>query len=68
MFCDHGADIDNQLSSSGLTPLMFAATKGYDTICMYLSLRSRDVDVVDEKTGKNVFALYLAKKDIIHMK
>ena len=68
MFCDHGADIDNTLSSAGLSPLMYAATKSYDEICMYLSLRATDVDIVDEKTGKNVFAIYLARKDLTHMK
>ena len=67
MFCDHGADI-NTKSSSGLTPLMYAATKGYDHICMYLSLRTDNVDLEDETTGKNVFSIYLEKKDLHHMK
>ena len=43
MFCDHGADI-NTVSESGLTSLMYAATKGFDDICMYLSLRTADID------------------------
>jgi len=67
MLCDHGAELD-VVSSDGMTPLMFAGQRGHDEICMYLSLRSEDVDAVDEKTGMNVFAIYLMKKDILRMK
>jgi len=38
LFCDHGADLE-QKTSLGLTPMMYAALKGSDDICMYLSLR-----------------------------
>lgn len=67
MFCDHGADIET-VNSKGLTPLIYAATKGFDDICMYLSLRTEDVDLEDKTTGKNVFSIYLIKKDINRMK
>ena len=67
MFCDHGADISHT-SISGMSPLVYAATKGYDDICMYLSLRTENVDTEDQQSGKNVFFIYLEKKDIIRMK
>ena len=67
MFCDHGANIET-VNSRGLTPLIYAATKGFDDICMYLSLRTEDVDLEDKTTGKNVFSIYLMKKDINRMK
>ena len=38
LFCDHGCDISTP-TSNGMTPLMYAASEGYDEICMYLSLR-----------------------------
>jgi len=67
MLCDHGAEMET-LSSEGLSPIMFAASKGVDEICMYLSLRTEDVDKEDVKTGNNVFSIYLLKKDIVRMK
>ena len=67
LFCDHGADIETR-NSKGITPLMYAAIKGYDQVCMYLSLRTEDVDMEDMTTGQNVFSIYLMKKDINRMK
>jgi len=67
LFCDHGADIETR-NSKGITPLMYAALKGFDQICMYLSLRTNDVDMEDKATGQNVFSIYLMKKDIGRMK
>jgi ankyrin repeat protein len=67
LFCDHGANIETR-NSKGVTPLMYAALKGYDMICMYLSLRTADVDVEDEATGQNVFSIYLMNKDLNRMK
>jgi ankyrin repeat protein len=67
LFCDHGADIETR-NSKGITPLMYAALKGFDQICMYLSLRTQDVDMEDMATGQNVFSIYLMKKDINRMK
>lgn len=45
-FCDHGADIEMK-TSTGMTPILYAATKGFDDVCMYLSLRSENADVED---------------------
>lgn len=67
LFCDHGAVIETR-NSKGVTPLMYAALKGFDQICMYLSLRTEDVDVEDEATGQNVFSIYLMNKDMNRMK
>jgi ankyrin repeat protein len=67
LFCDHGADIETR-NSKGITPLMYAALKGFDQICMYLSLRTQDVDMEDKATGQNVFSIYLMKKDVGRMK
>lgn len=48
MMCDHGADISTP-SKSGQSPMIYAATKGFDDICMYLSLRSNEVDLEDKQ-------------------
>ena len=66
MFCDHGADM-NITTKNGLTPLLYAATNGFDDMCMYLSLRTDNVDQEDQITGENVFTLYLKKRDITRM-
>ena len=47
LFCDHGADIE-KTTTSGMTPLLYAATKGYDDVCMYLSLRTQNPEVEDK--------------------
>ena len=47
MFCDHGADM-NITTKNGLTPLLYAATNGFDDMCMYLSLRTDNVDQEDQ--------------------
>ena len=62
MFCDHGCDFDTP-SHDGMTPLMYAAHRGFDEICMYLSLRTDNVDEVNKNTGKNVFRIYLERKN-----
>jgi hypothetical protein len=67
MLCDHGADLDTK-SSEGLSPLVYSGLKGFDEICMYLSLRANDVDQEDPRTGRNVFSIYLTKKDLPRMK
>lgn len=58
MFCDHGADISSA-EISGMNPLVYAAKRGFDDICMYLCLRAKNVDVEDQNTGKTVFMIYL---------
>ena len=63
LFCDHGADVNTQ-TSSGQSPLIYAASNNYDDICMYLSLRVEDVNTEDENTGLNTFVLYLLKEDL----
>lgn len=65
-FCDHGADLNIQ-SRDGFSPLLYAAIKGFDEICMYLTLRTTEVDQTD-KSGKNVFVMYLMKEDLIRCK
>lgn len=68
LFCDHGANIETR-NSKGLTPLLYAALKHFDDICMYLSLRTEQVDLEDTSTGFNVFSYYLLmRKDIDRMK
>jgi len=47
--------------------MIYAACKKFDEICMYLSLRSDNVDIEDETTGTNVFSIYLERKDINRM-
>lgn len=69
LMCDHGADITTQ-TRAGKSPMIYAAQNGCDDICMYLSLRSTTVDLEDEKTGDNVFSIYLKRKppDLQRMK
>ena len=67
MLCDHGASMD-VTSTKGLTPLMYAGFQGQDDICMYLSLRTNDVDKEEETSGMNIFSIYLQKSDIFRMK
>ena len=62
MFCDHGCDFETP-SQNGMTPLMYAAFRGFDEICMYLSLRTDNVDEININTGKNVFGIYLSRND-----
>ena len=50
-FCDAGANIDTK-DSVGRNPFLYAAVEGYDDICMYLSLRTKDINVESLKTGK----------------
>ena len=60
LMCDHGADITTK-TRAGMSPMIYAASSGRDEICMYLSLRSTTVDLEDEKSGDNVFSLYLKR-------
>lgn len=66
LFCDHGADI-NTISSQGMNPLIYSATQGQDEICMYLSLRTQDINLEDKQTGQNIFTIYMLKKDVLRM-
>ena len=65
-FCDHGADV-NTPTQTGVAPLLYAALKGYDEICMYLTLRSHDVNIENEE-GMTVFITYLLRRNIERMK
>ena len=62
IFCDHDSDLTLK-NTEGMTPLMYSAKKGFDKICMYLTLRSPNVDEEDDD-GKNVFFIYLEKQDL----
>lgn len=66
LFCDHGADI-NTISSAGMNPLIYSATRGQDDIAMYLSLRTQDMNLEDKQTGQNIFSIYMLKKDVLRM-
>ena len=66
MFCDFGANVDTK-SSAGCSPLFHTAYHGYDDMCMYLSLRCKDIDMEDEN-GKTILLIYLLRKDIDRMK
>lgn len=63
MFCDRGADA-NTTSASGQSPLVYSALKGYDEICMYLSLRVDDIDQEDKYTHKNTLTIYVLNEDL----
>ena len=67
MFCDHGANV-YQKSENGQNPMIYAATEGLDKICMYLSMRVNNIDMIDDRTGFNVFRIYLIRGDIKRMK
>lgn len=66
LFCDHGVDMENE-SIGGVTPLIYAAQKKFDEICMYLSLRTKRIDQEDQE-GANVFVMYLLNQDILRCK
>jgi ankyrin repeat protein len=67
MFCDHGADT-NTTTANGQNCLLYAATRGYDNIAMYLCLRTKNIDHEDSQTGINIFTFYLMKQDLKRMK
>ena len=67
LFCDHGCDISIP-TARGLSPLMYAASEKHDDICMYLSLRVKQIDQVNEQNGKQVFIIYLLREDKKRMK
>ena len=60
MFADHGADMTN-LSEEGMTPQIYAAVLGFDEICMYLCLRSTNLDQENQQNGYNVFVIYMLR-------
>lgn len=63
LMCDHGVDINKVSASGGESPLIYAAMNNYHNICLYLCLRTSDVDLEDPKTTKNVFLIYLERQD-----
>ena len=67
MFCDHGANVYIK-SENGQNPMIYAATQGLDKICMYLSMRVNNIDMIDDRTGYNVFRIYLIRNDLKRMK
>jgi hypothetical protein len=62
LFCDHGADLKAFGKGDSKNPLIYAAENNLDEICMYLSLRTTDVDLEDNE-GNNIFNMYLKKQD-----
>jgi ankyrin repeat protein len=56
MLCDHGADLTVK-NQSGQTPMIFSAKNKYDDICMYLSLRTKDINEEDEHGLNAVFIM-----------
>ena len=64
LFCDHGADLDKRLAN-GQTPMIYAAAENFDRACMYLSLRTRNIDQEDDN-GTNIFIMYILKNDLDH--
>mgnify|MGYP001148776508 CR=1 FL=1 len=62
LFCDHGADLESINCESTKSPLIYAAENNLDEMCMYLSLRTKNVDLEDND-GNNIFNMYLIKED-----
>ena len=61
MFCDSGTDpLDAKV---GISPLIYTAEKGLDSICMYLLLRTKEINGEIHKTGHNVFVTYMLRHD-----
>ena len=61
VLCDHGANLavkDNE----GMTPLMYASSKGRDEIVNYLTLRTKDLNEED-KNSLTLLIQYLYKED-----
>ena len=50
-----------------MNPLLHTAQHNLDDMCMYLSLRSKDLNV-ENTDGKTVLILYLLRKDTDRMK
>ena len=65
MFCDFGADTNTPMAN-GDNPLIMSAKLGHDDICMYLSLRTNDIEIEDEE-GKTIFIHYMLKFDMDRM-
>jgi ankyrin repeat protein len=66
MFYDYSDDIDFE-AASGISPLLHAAEQSLDDMCMYLSLRSKDLNVENHE-GKTILVIYLLRKDTDRMK
>ena len=64
MLCDQAVNLE-KIRIGGVNPLLYAATRGLDQSSMYLSLRvGKEINQEDPISGKNVFFVYLQKKDI----
>lgn len=59
LFCDWGTETEI-LNSKGHPPIMYAAQEQCDDICMYLSLRTQNINFEDG-AGQNIFVLYLLR-------
>jgi ankyrin repeat protein len=66
LFCDYGAD-PSELIIDKQNVLNYAAEHQLDKICMYLLLRTKDIDREDLLTGHNVFVTYMLRQDIKYM-
>lgn len=62
IFCDHGANLTVK-DSEGRTPLMYAASKGYNEIVNYLTLRTKDLNEEDNDS-LTLLMIYLFKRDL----
>jgi len=60
LFCDYGAD-PSELIIDKQNVLNYAAEHQLDKICMYLLLRTKDIDREDLLTGHNVFVTYMLR-------
>jgi ankyrin repeat protein len=67
MLYDYSDDVDFEEKAGGTNPLLYAAERNLDEMCMYLSLRSKDLNAENEE-GKTVLVIYLLRKDIDRMK
>ena len=62
MLSDHGADM-NIKSAQGDTPILYSLKRGFYDICMYLTLRTNNIEEEDSD-GMNAFFHFLKKKDL----
>ena len=63
MFCDHGCDMNEEYEGCQ-SPLIFSAESGYDDICMYLSLRTKNINQEDCSSGMTIFVIYILKEKL----
>lgn len=66
MFCDKGIDPITSMIS-GKNPILFSAEQNLHLICMYLLLRTKNINIENPKTGHNVFVTYMLREDKHHM-